>query len=237
MQSTFRNQPVSVFYEFLLGSAGVLLAFSALHAFAGGPQVVYSTLGEPGDTFYKPAGDVLNFNSEAVPFTNTVDGTLASVKLGLSQQSGTGNQFEISLVTDSVNGSGDHVPSNNTLEMWTQVGAAAIGSSGLTVSSFTSAAQPTLTAGTVYWVVAEVATPTNYTKLGTWNFNDQGITGSMAQSTIDGTGTAQPWTVLAPSTTLPALQVLVTQVPEPETVYFLLGGLATIVVLRRLGRR
>ena len=145
--------------------------------------------------------------TEAMQFTSAASGSLSTIKIAQGFISGT-NSFTVSLLADNANAPGA------TLESFSLTNAHQLPDNNVYAPEvLTSLSNPTLAAGTNYWVQV-VPSDINSNTYGGWNQNSTGVTGLFSYN-----GTQYP------NFTLGAFAVNVT-VPEPATLSLLaLGGL------------
>jgi hypothetical protein len=179
-----------------------LLAAVLLVAPASASTVIYSDLG-PGGSYDSTQGySLFHYGFLLVQFVASANGPAVQADLALE-----GNLVTaVSLWTDSGGGPG------------TQLCSAQANSALSGLTTMTLAGCPALIAGQSYFI-QDVLTA----GLGEWNYNNQGITGSVAS--------------VGDNATLPAFDVLGPDpaTPEPSTLLLLLPG-AALLVLRRYAR-
>src|SRR5271157_4612032 len=185
----------------------VLLTFSFALLLAGVGQVradiIFSDLG-PGDSYKGSFGYVVD-SSDAVstPFTPTVTSVLSEVELAMGTNFGGGNQVIVQLQNDNAGSPGSIIESYSISVLPTFGGSS---SDHLSVAF--SSLDPTLTAGTQYWLSVLPAVPST---LVNWNVNSTGYTGLALSS--DGGAT---WN-FSSSRVEPAFRVDSAPVPEPSS--------------------
>ncbi len=216
--------------RFLLPVLGILIA-----AHSASATSIFSDFGSGGAYDHGSGWSIGNGNGIAIgaDFKPTANATLGTITLAFGWSGGT-DMFNFTLTTDdgsdktnpgtdgSLAGSG--LPSTGTpIETWTNV--VALPSTGTSdLLQLTSVLNPTLTAGTVYWITAA---PAKANSVGLWNWNTTGaedpavsFNGGSSWS-FDDTGTA------------PAFQVdpkaaVTSGVPTPSS---LTGGAALLAGL------
>lgn len=200
----------------------LMLIFGSAGAAQG--AVLYSNLG-PGDSYFTSAGTypVWNLSSggfihRAASFTVPGSGTVqfGSAELGFHLQNGS-NSANVRLAADASGLPGSTIESINiTLP-------APSATPGLVTA--TSATNPTLTAGSTYWIIASV----NFAQtMATWGPNSTGAMGGNATRTNFMNG---QWISQGPSG-VPSLRVN-SLVPEPSTALCAMLGLALMAGVRR----
>jgi hypothetical protein len=213
---------VSVAFAVLLISPRAALASTIVFSNFG-PLNSYYTNGFTGWTVSSTTSGAGSEVDTAMGFTPGATYTLDSVALAAGYISGLPNELDVSLQTDA---SG---PSGVVLESWTFTNLASL-SSGSQLLSAASVLNPTLSSGSLYWLVAEV--PESGTTLSAWNFNSIGDLGPGAQNVDDG-----GWEGF-PTTDRGAFEIDGTAsssaVPEPASLVLLgTGLLATVSRFRR----
>jgi hypothetical protein len=173
---------------------------------------IFSNLG-PGDSYDSTAGWSVSTPSSsagyasvsAMPFTPTTTASLASIELAIQLASGT-NSLTIELLTDNNNSPGSVIESYSANNQMVTFGTVSAGDL-VTVTSLT---QPTLMAGTQYWVGA---LPGGSDTFAIWAFSlsdDREV----AQSADGGTTwNVYPTDMATTGETVGAFQV--NSVPEP----------------------
>jgi hypothetical protein len=182
------------------------LILAALALLMGGGStragtILYSTFGEPGDTYnngigWRESGPNVPFASvlrQSFSFTvgGTTDFAFTQARLALEHVSGP-NQITLELfATDTATGK----PGSTPLESISLMNAM-LPFPSTSVVTFTSATHPLLQHGDTYWLLP-FAPDGEY---AAWMFNDQGQSGTMAES--NATTPMQPidWTLFTGST-------------------------------------
>jgi hypothetical protein len=215
------------------------LAFSlALVSSASGSSIIFSTFG-PGDSFNGTAGQELLYLSigatllrgVSVAFVPSTNVELGSVSVAVQ----TPLDFTLTIAQDEdwswaggTNGAGAAV------ESFVVPAQATAG-----VVTVTSATNPVLLAGNIYWV--EIQPNPDWLGAGvtgTWFFNDQGLDGTI--STFDDFCRLLCAPYTRPGELLPAVRVTSFEpsaVPEPASMFLLAIGLAALAAGKRIARR
>jgi hypothetical protein len=193
-------------------------------------DTVYSSFG-PGNTYQTNIGwtvgdqsqvapDFGDFMDPAAAFTPTANYNLTSVQAAISLYSGT-NSVEL-LLTNSIN----NLP-GSTLETFTftnQMGALGQDNTPLLADSVNN---PELIAGDQYWLVAKALDPST---TAAWNFSN---TDALMVDSYDSGNTWFNLDAYYPNQG--AFQIngdpVTSAVPEPSSVYLLMIGLLSIVIL------
>ncbi len=203
----------------------VCLGLLAVAAGRARADVAFNDFG-PGDSFNTNSGCTVSTNSSethqqitsAMQFTSAASGSLTSIELAMSIISGA-NSFTVTLNTDSGGLPGA------ILESFTLTDVPTLGTS-FPPEVLTSVVQPTLTAGTNYWINISPS-DLNSDTWGAWNFNSIGVTGLIAQNGIS-----------FGVQTLSAFAVNVSAVPEPSSLALgLLGAAGALGLGARRVRR
>jgi len=203
------------------GLALILLAAVAPAARAG---TIYDNFGS-GDSYVPaswaisgPSSPTFSEIDTAAPFTPGTTAQVGSIELPLIYVQGT-NSLVVKLLGDS-----SGLPDEGTvLESWTLSGI----SDSSTIYTLTSLVNPTVTAGTQYWVAAFAGASDS---LHGWNYNNTGVTGFATDQHL-GSG----WTLWTSSSSLtPAFRVSVVPLPDTGSMGLgLLTLLGTVYLFRR----
>ncbi|MGC8669497.1 MAG: choice-of-anchor R domain-containing protein [Chthonomonadales bacterium] len=209
-----------------------LVVVTAAAALAAGPSraqiVVFNNFG-PGDAYNTGTGWTLGTGSNYIvgeQFTPSASGTLDKIELALGLMDGL-NSAKVYLVADS---SGQ--PGATVLENWTTTSMGVFGHNN-PLLVFNSAAHPSLTSGTPYWIYVD-ATTNSPTTWAVWNWNSTGGTGPRASSTNGGV----TWSV-SPGDTQGAFRVTVqgpggaTPVPAAPVVSAIGAGVYALCFFRK----
>jgi hypothetical protein len=215
---------------------GLLLLTALLLAAAMGgaarleAAVIYSNLG-PNDSFHTSPGTYPVWNLTSGGFIHraasfTVPGSqnvqFGAADLGFHLQSGTNSAN----VTLAANGSGN-VPGTTIESINISLPAP---SANPTIVTATSNTNPTLVAGSTYWIVASV----NFAgTMATWGPNNTGALGGNATRTNFQNG---QWFNQGPGG-VPSLRVHSQEIPEPAACTLVAIGLAAAVRIRRRPQR
>jgi hypothetical protein len=205
-----------------------LLMTTAFAQLETADAAIYSNLG-PNDSFFTSPGTYPVWNLTSGGFIHraasfTVPGSqnvqFGSADLGFHLQSGTNSAN----VTLAANGSGNlPVATIESINI-----SLPPPSANPTIVTATSNTNPTLTAGTTYWIIASVNFPGT---MATWGPNNTGALGGNATRTNFQNG---QWFDQGPGG-VPSMRI--NAVPEPTTCALFVFGLIGLYMLRRLARR
>jgi hypothetical protein len=190
-------------------------SFGLLGNVYGGTIVLFNNFG-PGNSYGSGAWALGHSIAESFTPSNNV--TLNSLLLGLDKSTSNSDGVIVSLRTD---GGSNLFPSITILESFTVPGSSLplIGTTTSSPITENSVLQPSMTAGTLYWI--EVTPASTNTSAG-WNQNSIGDSGPLWEN---GFGTSNQ--------VLGALEVTANTVPEPESLTLFMFGAVTIGFLRR----
>ncbi len=215
----------------------ISVVFSAIVSAPAGAVVIYTTLGA-GNTFQGPhfvsldentgqvAGSPADLNW-AMAWIPSVDAIVTDIDVALSL----GDAF--SQVDENVAQMFLHLDAGGLPGavidnyQFTNLTSETLGGA---VESAASSVNPSVMAGTTYWISLSAGLPSNglYSQVG-WHLNDQGVTGPIAEENNNA-----GW-VSAGSPTQSAFRISGRPLPEPTTLALLGMGLFGLVAWRRTG--
>jgi hypothetical protein len=196
-----------------------------------GPIVVYSTFGEPGDTFSNGGADTvegsqsfgLQYDAFAAAFTPSASVQLTSIRFAFSSGMG--------IVLDAVVAEDSSGTPGAALETFSSIAAPTTGSNFIgTILTADSVTHPSLVAGTAYWLELQPHDPTT-SGIGGWNSSSPSVFGNTA-GRHDPNGS---WLgVIQPQ---PAFEIRGTATAAPEPASLTLAGIGVAGLLGYAGRR
>jgi PEP-CTERM motif len=185
-------------------------------------MVVFSTFGQPGDTFATNSsflisglGSGFGYESAAIAFQPSASVTLDRIRFAV------GTNLDNALIDAVVTADASGMP-GATLETFSSIAVPNTGSTfNGTILSEDSTVHPSLVAGTTYWLLLQVHDPLGSTAFG-WNGSSPQVSGIQAtRFSING-----PWSVVPTSQAL-AFDIAgtpTTAVPEPSSLTLLATG-------------
>jgi hypothetical protein len=202
------------FFGGIMFKTAFVLAVSCLSMHAG--TIIFTDFG-PSQAYDQNSGWLVQDDtfpgSVGLGFTPSAGGTLSQIDIAVANFGGATlvDPLSISFETDAAG-----LPSGTILDSWSLSQSDVTGTAK--IFSFASNSDPTIAAGTQYWIVLSTADPNGYV----WLQNTQGYNGKAFNN---GTG----W-VAQPELTGPVADVLIAgesaSVPEPASV-----GLTAIALL------
>jgi hypothetical protein len=198
-------------------SALAIVGAVSLTAAPAGAVVIATTFG-PGDSYDASIGYPIGsetLQEIAVGFVPGFDSALDSIRLATKHLAGA-NNYTVYLASDSGGSPGGALETFSSLAF----------TSPDSILTLNSLLNPTLSAGSTYWIV--VSAPDLSGSYGEWNWNDQGFFGLAFQNA--GTG----WK--SDDNPTPAFEVnasRTTSVPEPTTLLLFGAGFVGFTALRR----